>query len=324
MNIGPIKLSAPTLQAPMEAITDAPFRALIRARGGCGLTCTEFIHSAHVTPRNPLAARVLRRAEDEQPIAFQIYGREPTLMAAAAAACEARGADIIDLNLGCPSKQVTGGRAGAALMREPERATQIFEAVMGAIKAPMTVKMRLGWDEETRNAVEIARRAEAAGAAAVTVHARTRQQLYRGEADWGAVAEVRAAIQIPLIINGDILTTGDARAALSASGADGVMVGRGLVRDPWILRQIADDLAGRAPTSPSLEARHGALLGLLRGFLEGAPTEGVAVGRMKKHIGYLTHIPWGAQLRDDLLHARTAEAIFERLTSYFEALEDAG
>lgn len=326
MKIGPITLSAPTLQAPMEAITNAPFRALIRAQGGCGLTCTEFVHSAHIAaPRlNPSARRMLHSPPDERPVAFQIYGRDPARMAEAAATCEGLGADIIDLNLGCPSKQVTGGRSGSALMRDPALASAIFEAVAARIGVPMTVKMRLGWSDEDLNAPEIARRAEAAGAALVTVHGRTRMQMYRGQADWAAVARVREAISIPLVVNGDILTVADARAALAASGADGVMVGRGLVRDPWILRRIADERAGRAPHQPTLEARRDALLGLFTRFIEEMSHERVAVGRMKKHIGFLTHIPRGARLRDDLLHARTAAEIFDHVRRYFDELAQAG
>ncbi len=316
-----LRISPPTFQAPMEAITDRPFRALIRELGGCGLTCTEFVSSKMMSRQLRRAWRNAAIGSEERPIAIQIYGRDPEEMARSAQICEGLGAQVIDLNLGCPSKQVTRGEAGAALMRTPSRAQTIFAAVKAAVQIPMTVKMRLGWDEEQLNAPEIAYIAQEEGAAAVTVHARTRVQMYQGRARWEEVAAVSARLSIPLIINGEILYVEDALQAMNCSGAQGVMVGRGLLRDPWILKQIAARLSGERFQEPGVEARAAFLTRYLDLLEESSKTPRIALGRIKKATGYFTReIPGGEELRRSIYHSQELSAVRDHLQLYFQSV----
>lgn len=322
LNIGPVALAHRTALAPMESITDLAFRRMIRSFGGCGLTVTEFISSAQLDKRNPKAWAKSALDPDEHPVSIQIYGRDPQQMANAAAFCEQLGADIVDLNLGCPSKSVTSGCAGSALMRDPTLSGEIFSAVSAALSIPFTVKMRLGWCERTLNAIDIARRAEGAGAAMVAVHGRTRMQMYKGVADWDAVHPIKAALSVPVLVNGDILTVEDALLALERSGADGVMVGRGTMRDPWLLRRISDVLAGREPTTPSFADRRDVLLRYFERMHRETPADRRALGRMKKITGYFTRgLPYGAELRQAIYHSHEIPAVYDAVQRYFGRLE---
>lgn len=255
------RLDPPVFLAPMAGITDLPFRRMA-ARFGAGLVVSEMVASGEVVTERPSVrakARIdLGLGEAGVPTSVQLAGREAAPMAEAARIVAGMGARIIDINMGCPAKQVTGGASGAALMRDPDHALRLIEAVVGAVDVPVTLKCRLGWDEGCLNAPDLARRAEAAGVSMITVHGRTRQQFYKGSADWAAIAAARGAVTIPLVANGDIRSAADARRALALSGADGVMVGRGAQGAPWRVAQIARALGGapapEVPRGPALAA----------------------------------------------------------------------
>lgn len=251
LTIGDIELATPVLLAPMSGITDAPFRRLAAALGA-GLVVSEMTASDDLV-RGRAMSRLRCEAAGIGPHVVQLAGCEARWMGEGAKVAEEAGADIIDINMGCPARHVTGGQSGSALMRDLDHATRLIEATVECARVPVTLKMRLGWDDRLRNAAELARRAESAGVRMVTVHGRTRAQLYTGEADWAAVREVRDAIKIPLVVNGDITSYETAVAALHASGADAVMIGRGAQGAPWRVGQIGRRLrSGVAEAPPSL------------------------------------------------------------------------
>ena len=249
LRLGQIELDPPVFLAPMAGITDLPFRRLV-AGFGAGLVVSEMVASGELLTAKPSVrakARTDLGLSDGTMTSVQLAGREAAPMAEAARVVADMGARIIDINMGCPAKKVTGGLSGSALMRDPDHALRLIDAVVGAVDVPVTLKCRLGWDADCLNAPDLARRAEVAGVRMITVHGRTRQQFYKGSADWGAIRAVRAAVGIPVIANGDIVDAGSARTALAASGAGGVMVGRGAQGAPWRLATIAAELAGVCP-----------------------------------------------------------------------------
>jgi nifR3 family TIM-barrel protein len=282
--VGPYRLPNRVLLAPMAGITDLPFRRVAR-RFGAGLVVSEMIASEQLAEGNP-ASSLRLEGEGVGLHVVQLAGCEARWLAEGARIAAASGADIIDINMGCPAKHVTSGQAGAALLRDLDHAASLIEATIAATTLPVTLKMRLGWDEQSIVAPELARRAEAAGIAMVTVHGRTRAQFYQGKADWDAVSRVKSAVNIPVVANGDLATFEDARAMLNASRADGVMVGRAARGRPWFPGQIGEFLAsGRKPADPPLEIQRDVLLELYESWL-GHSGKARGAREARKHIGW--------------------------------------
>nr|WP_310522372.1 tRNA dihydrouridine synthase DusB [Polymorphobacter sp.] len=285
--IGPVTLDMPVILAPMTGVTDRPFRTLVK-RFGAGLTVTEMIASEAMIRETRQSLQKAAWDPSEEPVSMQLAGCDPERMAEAAKLNEGMGAAIIDINMGCPVKKVVNGHAGSALMREPELAARLIEATVKAVKVPVTLKMRMGWDHGSLNAPELARVAEDLGVQLITVHGRTRCQLYSGTADWNFIAKVKDAVKIPVIANGDICSIVDAETALAQSGADGVMIGRGAYGRPWLIAQVMAALTGRAvPADPTLAQQHvlvrehyAMMLDLYGGH--------IAVNLARKHLGWYT------------------------------------
>jgi nifR3 family TIM-barrel protein len=318
------QLSPPVLLAPLAGITDLPFRNLV-ARFGAGLVVSEMIASQEMLQAKPGVREKAELGLGAENTAVQLAGREAHWMAEAARHVEANGARIIDINMGCPAKKVTSasgtGASGSALMKDLDHAVSLIEAVVGAVKVPVTLKTRLGWDDGMRNAPELARRAEDAGVAMITIHGRTRCQFYKGYADWSAIKDVKRAVRIPVIANGDITGPAEARAALEQSGADGVMIGRGAQGRPWILAEVAHALFGTAaPKVPRGRDFVDMVQGHYDEMLRFYGTElGSRVSR--KHLGwYMDEAGTDVELRKKFLTCRDPVEVFDLLA---EALDPA-
>lgn len=316
MQIGEIKLAAPLALAPMAGITDLPFRLICR-RLGCGMTVSEMVSAKGLLYKNVKTTEMLRIDDGERPTAIQLFGSVPEELAEAARMVEASGADMIDFNMGCPVPKIVNNGEGSALMKQPQLAHDILAAMVKAVKIPVTVKFRAGWDDSNRNAVEIARAVEAAGVSAVAVHGRTRQQFYEGKADWGIIAEVKQAVKVPVFGNGDIFTVEDGLRMLSETGVDGLMIGRGADGNPWIFCELAAVLRGEErPAAPSLQERLAQAAEHLDMLID-YKGEHISVKEMRRHISaYLKGMPHAAEFRGRFHKVDTREQFMELLAEY--------
>lgn len=316
MQIGEIKLAAPLALAPMAGITDLPFRLICR-RLGCGMTVSEMVSAKGLLYKNVKTTEMLRIDDGERPTAIQLFGSVPEELAEAARMVEASGADMIDFNMGCPVPKIVNNGEGSALMKQPQLAHDILAAMVKAVKIPVTVKFRAGWDDSSRNAVEIAKAVEAAGVSAVAVHGRTRQQFYEGKADWGIIAEVKQAVKVPVFGNGDIFTVEDGLRMLAETSVDGLMIGRGADGNPWIFRELAAVLRGEErPAAPSLQERLAQAAEHLDMLID-YKGEHISVKEMRRHISaYLKGLPHAAEFRGRFHKVDTREQFMELLAEY--------
>jgi tRNA-dihydrouridine synthase B len=316
-----IEINPPLILSPMAGVTDYTFRRLIKRRGGVGLVVSEFISVEGLTRHNPKSKRQMRFAEEERPFAVQIFGGQPERMALGAQMAEEVGADILDVNCGCPAPKVVKHGGGSALLKDMPRMELILKEIKKTITIPLTLKMRVGFSDSTINCVEVAKMAEAVGVEHIQVHGRTREQGYKGMANWELIGAVKDAVSVPVSGNGDITTIDYGMRRWTETNCDGILIGRGAMQNPWIFRQFNDVLNGRAPFQPDLAEKKSVLLEFFEMVREEMP-ELVALGKMKQLAGQFTKgLVGGAQFRQTLYHSHSAEEILDNITEYFETLQ---
>jgi tRNA-dihydrouridine synthase B len=319
-HIRDIEINPPLVLSPMAGVTDVAFRALLKRRGGIGLSVSEFISVEGLTRNNPKSKRQMRFFDYERPFAVQIFGGQAERMRMAAEMAEEVGADILDVNCGCPAPKVVKHGGGSGLLRDLPRLEEILKSIKKAISIPLTVKIRAGYYDSHRNAVDVARLAEACGAEHIALHGRTKEQAYKGFADWDLVRQVKAAVSVPVSGSGDVVTVEGAFKRWRETDCDGILIGRGAMANPWIFRQIEDRLNGREPYEPSLQEKRDVLLeyfDLLRAEMPELP----AVGRMKQLAGQFTKgLVGGSRFRQVIYHSHSVAEVLDRIDEYFETV----
>ncbi len=317
-----IAIDPPIILSPMAGVTDYTFRRLIKRRGGVGLVVSEFISVEGLTRHNPKSKRQMRFDEEERPFAVQIFGGRPERMAMGAEMAQEVGADILDVNCGCPAPKVVKNGGGSGLLREPALLETILKEIKKTITIPLTLKLRTGYSDASINVVDVAKMAEQCGVEHIQVHGRTREQGYKGLANWEIIRQVKEAVRVPVSGNGDITTIKYGMDRWRESGVDGILIGRGAMQNPWIFRQFADVLAGREPYQPDLQEKKDVLLEFFSMCREEMP-EIVSLGKMKQLAGQFTKgLVGGAQFRQTLYHSHSADEILDNITTYFETLSN--
>ncbi len=322
--IGNVRISPNLVLAPMAGVTDSSFRRLIKELGGVGLIVTEFISVEGLTRGNLRTHRMMKFLPEERPLSIQIFGYDEERMAAAAEIIEESGADIVDINCGCPAKKVVKGGGGSSLLRDLPQLEKILRRVRRAVSIPVTMKIRTGWDDNSINAVEVARIIEDCGGNMVAIHGRTRVQGYSGRANWDVIAAVKRAVSIPVIGCGDVVTAEQAIERLNETGVDAVMIGRGAIANPWVFRQTSELMRGETPHQPSLAEKQG-VLHRYHELLRDEMPERALAGKLKQMCGYFTHgLAGGARLRERVFHSQTITEIFDQIDEYFQSMIERG
>lgn len=323
-NIGTVNIRPNLVLAPMAGVTDSSFRRLIKELGGVGLIVTEFISVEGLTRGNLRTHRMMKFLPEERPLSIQIFGYDDDRMAGAAEIIEESGADIIDVNCGCPAKKVVKGGGGSSLLRDLPQLEKILRRIKAAVSIPMTMKIRTGWDDSSINAVTVAKIVEDCGGSMVAIHGRTRVQGYSGRANWDIIAQVKQAVSIPVVGCGDVVTPQEAIDRFNETGVDAVMIGRGAIANPWIFRQTSEMMAGQPVYEPPLGEKQ-RVLHRYHELLKDELPERALAGKLKQMCGYFTHgLEGGARLREKVFHSQNITEIYELIDEYFECMIQTG
>ena len=320
LEYGPVTIDPPLVLAPMAGVTDRDFRLIVRRIGGVGLVSMEFISSKAIVEGHQKTRELMVFCPEERPLAIQIYGSDVQTVATAAGVVEELGADVCDINMGCPANKVLKGCAGAALMGDLKLAERMIARVRRELTIPLTVKFRLGLDDSRRNFIDLGKICEANGVAAVAIHARTAKQMFRGAADWSQIARLKEALTIPVIGNGDLSAPEDALRMMRQTGCDGVMIGRGATKNPWIFKQIEARMSGGQLPEPTLDDRRQLILGHFHMLAERQPSK-YALHKLRKFTGWYTHgLPHGRKLRQRINQLPDVESFLQAVEAFFDDL----